>query len=115
MTLAENTHHVWPAGKTLSRRKFEKWRDRAELPLSIIIETMRREGFELQVSKPEVIYKRGENGELLEPMEMLLVDIPEDKMGPVMEMLGNRKGEMINMGPNGPGQLLWNLKFQPGG
>ncbi|ABO49018.1 GTP-binding protein TypA [Desulforamulus reducens MI-1] len=83
---------------------------RGELHLSILIETMRREGFELQVSKPEVIYKRGENGELLEPMEMLLVDIPEDKMGPVMEMLGNRKGEMINMGPNGPGQLRLEFK-----
>lgn len=83
---------------------------RGELHLSILIETMRREGFELQVSKPEVIYKRGDNGELLEPMEMLLVDIPEDKMGPVMEILGNRKGEMINMGPNGPGQLRLEFK-----
>ncbi|MEG6520402.1 translational GTPase TypA [Desulfotomaculum sp. 1211_IL3151] len=83
---------------------------RGELHLSILIETMRREGYELQVSKPEVIYKRGENGELLEPMEMLLVDIPEDKMGPVMENLGNRKGEMINMGPNGPGQLRLEFK-----
>ncbi|GAB6181694.1 translational GTPase TypA [Desulfotomaculum defluvii] len=83
---------------------------RGELHLSILIETMRREGYELQVSKPEVIYKRGNNGELLEPMEMLLVDIPEDKMGPVMEMLGNRKGEMINMGPNGPGQLRLEFK-----
>ncbi|AQS58206.1 translational GTPase TypA [Desulforamulus ferrireducens] len=83
---------------------------RGELHLSILIETMRREGYELQVSKPEVIYKRGDNGELLEPMEMLLVDIPEDKMGPVMEMLGNRKGEMLNMGPNGPGQLRLEFK-----
>lgn len=83
---------------------------RGELHLSILIETMRREGYELQVSKPEVIYKRGANGELLEPMELLLVDIPEDKMGPVMEMLGNRKGEMVNMGPNGPGQLRLEFK-----
>lgn len=82
---------------------------RGELHLSILIETMRREGFELQVSKPEVIYKR-ENGQLMEPMELLLVDIPEDKMGPVMEILGSRKGEMINMGPNGPGQLRLEFK-----
>lgn len=82
---------------------------RGELHLSILIETMRREGYELQVSKPEVIFKR-EGDQLLEPMELLLVDIPEDKMGPVMESLGNRKGEMINMGPNGPGQLRLEFK-----
>ncbi|MDO7786975.1 translational GTPase TypA [Desulforamulus aquiferis] len=82
---------------------------RGELHLSILIETMRREGYELQVSKPEVIFRRDE-GQLLEPMELLLVDIPEDKMGPVMESLGNRKGEMINMGPNGPGQLRLEFK-----
>ncbi|AEG61624.1 translational GTPase TypA [Desulforamulus ruminis] len=78
---------------------------RGELHLSILIETMRREGFELQVSKPEVICRKDDKGQLLEPMELLLVDIPEDKMGSVMETLGNRRGEMVNMGPNGPGQL----------
>lgn len=77
---------------------------RGELHLSILIETMRREGYELQVSKPEVIYKR-ENGQLLEPVELLVVDIPEDKMGPVMEMLGPRKGEMMNMSGHGAGQI----------
>lgn len=77
---------------------------RGELHLSILIETMRREGYELQVSKPEVIY-RTENGVRLEPMELLMVDIPEDYMGPVMEIMGSRKGELLNMTPMGGGQL----------
>ncbi|WP_031515072.1 translational GTPase TypA [Desulfofalx alkaliphila] len=82
---------------------------RGELHLSILIETMRREGYELSVSKPEVIYKK-ENEVLLEPMELLIVDIPEDKMGPVMEMLGNRRGEMLNMISLGGGQLRLEFK-----
>lgn len=69
---------------------------RGELHLSILIETMRREGYEFQVSKPEVIYKH-ENGELLEPMEILTMDVPEEYMGVVMEKMGPRKAEMINM------------------
>lgn len=69
---------------------------RGELHLSILIENMRREGYELAVSKPEVIYKR-ENDALLEPMEHLIVDIPEVAMGSIMEKLGNRKAEMLNM------------------
>ncbi|HEX3031772.1 MAG TPA: translational GTPase TypA, partial [Bacillota bacterium] len=77
---------------------------RGELHLSILIENMRREGFELMVSKPEVILKR-EKGKLLEPMEHLVVDIPETAMGAVMENLGRRKGEMSNMTGMGPGQL----------
>ncbi|WP_092472546.1 translational GTPase TypA [Desulfotruncus arcticus] len=77
---------------------------RGELHLSILIETMRREGFELQVSKPEVIYRR-EGGRLLEPIELLMVDIPEDKMGVIMEIIGARKGEMANMTNIGPNQL----------
>ena len=77
---------------------------RGELHLSILIETMRREGYELQVSKPEVIYKR-ENGKLLEPIEHLVIDIPEDSMGTVMENLGKRKAEMVNMGNSGLAQV----------
>lgn len=77
---------------------------RGELHLSILIETMRREGFELQVSMPEVIYRK-EGDNLLEPMELLIVDIPEDHMGVVMEMIGARKGEMVNMSSLGPNQL----------
>lgn len=77
---------------------------RGELHLSVLIETMRREGFELQVSKPEVIY-RWEAGRLMEPVELLMVDIPEDKMGVVMEIIGARKGEMMNMTSLGPDQV----------
>ena len=69
---------------------------RGELHLSILIETMRREGYEFQVSKANVIYKE-ENGKKLEPMEYLTIDVPEEFMGPVMEKLGPRKAEMVNM------------------
>lgn len=69
---------------------------RGELHLSILIETMRREGFEFQVSKPSVILKE-ENGKKLEPIEHLTIDVPEEFMGVVMEKLGPRKGEMTNM------------------
>ncbi|MFZ5813905.1 MAG: translational GTPase TypA [Bacillota bacterium] len=78
---------------------------RGELHLSILIETMRREGYELAVSKPEVIYHYDEDGNKLEPIESLTVDIPEEFMGTVMEALGNRKAEMTNMTNNGNGQL----------
>jgi len=70
---------------------------RGELHLSILMETMRREGYEMQVSKPEVLYKKDEAGKLLEPMEKAVIDVPEEFMGPVMEKMGLRKGEMINM------------------
>ena len=69
---------------------------RGELHLSILIETMRREGYEFQVSKANVIFKE-ENGKTLEPMEYLTIDVPEEFMGPVMEKLGPRKAEMVNM------------------
>lgn len=71
---------------------------RGELHLSILIETMRRQGYEFQVSRPKVIYKTGENGERLEPIELLMVEVPEAYVGPVMEKLGARKAEMVNMG-----------------
>lgn len=69
---------------------------RGELHLSVLIETMRREGFELQVSKPNVIFKE-ENGKKMEPMEYLTIDVPEEFMGAVMEKMGPRKAEMVNM------------------
>lgn len=69
---------------------------RGELHLSILIETMRREGLEFQVSKPQVVIKEIE-GKKYEPYEALTVDVPEEYMGPVMEKLGQRKGEMTNM------------------
>lgn len=70
---------------------------RGELHLSILIETMRREGYEFQVSKPNVITKIDENGVKVEPIEHLTIDVPEEFMGPVMEKLGPRKAEMVNI------------------
>jgi len=83
---------------------------RGELHLSILIETMRREGYEFQVSKPSVIYKY-EDGKKLEPMEYLTIDVPEEFMGVVMEKLGPRKAEMINMtsAVNGYVRLEFNI------
>lgn len=69
---------------------------RGELHLSILIETMRRQGYEFQVSKPKVIFKEV-NEEIYEPIEYLTIDVPEDFMGVVMEKLGVRKAEMVNM------------------
>jgi len=77
---------------------------RGELHLGILIENMRREGFELQVSKPEVILKVVD-GVKCEPIERLLIDVPEESMGAVMESLGTRKAEMVNMINNGTGQV----------
>ena len=71
---------------------------RGELHLSILIETMRREGYEFQVSRPQVILKEID-GVLCEPVEMLLIDVPEDFVGAVIEKLGARKAEMVNMFP----------------
>jgi GTP-binding protein len=71
---------------------------RGELHLSILIETMRRQGYEFQVSRPKVIYKEIE-GRLCEPIEFLTVDVPEEFVGTVIEKLGTRKGEMVNMRP----------------
>ena len=71
---------------------------RGELQVSILIETRRRQGDEFQVSPPEVIYKNGDNGELLEPIELLMIEVPEEYVGSVMERLGTRKAEIKNMG-----------------
>ncbi len=64
---------------------------RGELHLSILIETMRRQGYGFQVSRPKVIYKTGENGERLEPIELLMVEVPEAYVGPVMEKLAQKR------------------------
>jgi GTP-binding protein len=78
---------------------------RGLLHLGILIENMRREGYELSVSKPHVImHKNKETGELLEPIEYLVVDVPEKNMGGVMELVGNRKGELVRM-DNRDGQV----------
>jgi GTP-binding protein len=73
---------------------------RGELHLSILIENMRREGFEMAVSKPEVIF-RDDNGKKLEPMEYLVVDVPSEHQGSIIEKMGPRKGEMVAMSPMG--------------
>jgi GTP-binding protein len=77
---------------------------RGELQLAIMIEMMRREGYELQVSKPEVITKR-ENGKLLEPIELVVIDCPEAFIGIVTEALGRRKGRMTKMVNHGTGRV----------
>jgi len=76
---------------------------RGELHLSVLIENMRREGFEFSVSKAEVLYKIDENGKKLEPMEHAMVDVPEEFVGAVIDKLGQRKGELINMTSSGTG------------
>lgn len=70
---------------------------RGELHLAILIETMRREGYEFQVSRPEVILREGADGEMLEPFEEVHIDVSPEVVGPVVEMLGRRRGEMIHM------------------
>lgn len=83
---------------------------RGELHLSILIETMRRQGYEFQISKPTVIFKEV-NGVKMEPIEYLTVDIPEEFVGSVMEKLGTRKAEMINMSTNNDGYLRLEFKI----
>ncbi|MBW9258715.1 MAG: translational GTPase TypA [Candidatus Thiodiazotropha sp. (ex. Lucinisca nassula)] len=77
---------------------------RGELHLSVLIESMRREGFELAVSRPEVIF-REVDGEICEPYEQLTVDVEENDQGTIMEALGNRKGELKDMVPDGKGRV----------
>ncbi len=83
---------------------------RGELHLSILIETMRREGYEFQVSRPRVILKSGLSGERLEPYEELAIDVPEEFLGVVIEKLGPRRGEMIEM--RNPGQGLVRVLYR---
>jgi len=75
---------------------------RGELHLSILIEEMCRQGYEFQVSSPTVIYKEI-NGKRCEPMELLMIEVPDDYVGPVMEKLGSRKAELVNMGTRDTG------------
>ncbi len=78
---------------------------RGELHLTILLENMRREGYELAVSRPRVVFKTDLNGERLEPYEMLTVDVEQDHQGPVMENLGLRKGELLDMQPDSKGRV----------
>lgn len=106
----------WSTSRKLRERLFEELRNnvalrveetdssdtflvsgRGELHLAILIETMRREGYEFQVSKPEAIFRRGEDGEILEPFEEVHIETSSETVGVVVEMLGSRRGKMIDM------------------
>ena len=83
---------------------------RGELQLAILIETMRREGFELMVGKPEIV-TRMEKGSKLEPVERLVVDIPDNFIGIIMETIGGRRGEMTKMSNHGSGRVRLDFKI----
>ncbi|WP_377843793.1 translational GTPase TypA [Bosea sp. UC22_33] len=78
---------------------------RGELQLAILIETMRREGFELGVSRPRVVLKRGEDGQLLEPIEEVVIDVDEEHSGVVVQKMSERKADMLEMRPSGGNRL----------
>jgi GTP-binding protein len=78
---------------------------RGELQLGILIETMRREGFELSVSRPKVLFERDANGNLMEPIEEVVIDVDEEHSGIVVQKLAERKGEMVEMRPSGGGRV----------
>ncbi len=78
---------------------------RGELQLGILIETMRREGFELSVSRPRVLFRRAPDGALLEPIEEVVIDLDEEHSGIVVRKLSERKGELVEMKPSGGGRL----------
>jgi GTP-binding protein len=80
-----------------------KTQARGELQLAILIETMRREGFEMQISRPQVIYKRDENGKIEEPYEIATLEVPEDAFGGVMEEMSRRKGDLLDLRVNDNG------------
>ena len=84
---------------------------RGELQLAILIETMRREGYEMQISRPQVIYKRNEAGKITEPYEMATLECPEDAVGSVMEDLARRKGDLVDMRPNDNGTTSLDYKI----
>jgi GTP-binding protein len=83
---------------------------RGELQLAILIETMRREGFELMVGKPEIVV-RTEDGRKLEPLERLVIDVPENFIGIIMETLGARRGEMLKMSNHNSGRVRMDFKI----
>jgi GTP-binding protein len=78
---------------------------RGELQLGILIETMRREGFELSVSRPKVLFERSANGEILEPIEEVVIDVDQEHSGIVVQKLSERKAEMVEMRPSGGGRV----------
>jgi GTP-binding protein len=78
---------------------------RGELQLSILIETMRREGFEIAVSRPRVVFEKDEDGNLLEPIEEVVIDVDEEHSGVVVQKMSERKGDMLEMRPSGGNRL----------
>jgi GTP-binding protein len=78
---------------------------RGELQLGILIETMRREGFELSISRPRVVMQRGEDGQLMEPVEEVVIDVDEEHSGVVVQKMAERKAEMLEMRPSGGNRL----------
>ena len=106
LSVTGNDHYQEPFAPLIPNIRFAevnnldsvKVSGRGELHLSILIETLRREGYEFQVSKPEVLF-REINGKKCEPMEAVTIDVPEEFVGNVIEKLGSRKGEMTNMYP----------------
>src|SRR6201999_4563185 len=74
---------------------------RGEMQIAILVEQMRREGHEVLVSRPEVIYKKDAEGQLLEPIEKLFLEIPKEAMGPTLENLSGRKAEVVHMDHHG--------------
>ena len=83
---------------------------RGELHLSVLVEEMRREGYEFQISRPKVIFKEI-NGTCHEPMEQLVVEVPEEYVGAIMNKIGQRKGELVTMAPNANGETRLEFKI----
>jgi GTP-binding protein len=83
---------------------------RGELQLGVLIESMRREGFELSISRPRVVFQTGENGERLEPIEEVVIDVDDEYTGVVIEHLSSRKAELKDMGPSGAGKTRITLE-----
>ena len=84
---------------------------RGELHLTILLENMRREGYELAVSKPRVVFKEGEGDEKLEPIEQVTADVEDQHQGAVMQALGERRAELVNMEPDGMGRVRLDYKI----
>jgi len=96
---------MWRCGSPNRPKGFHGVAGRGELQLGILIETMRREGFELSVSRPKVLLDRSADGELLEPIEEVVVDVDEEHTGVVVQKLSERKAEMTEMRPSGGGRV----------
>jgi GTP-binding protein len=105
MTIGTNTSPLVGKvkGHKLTARMVKERQGRGELALAILVEQMRREGFELTVGKPQVVTKRDENGKLQEPYEHMTIDTPEEYLGAITQLMAARKGRMENMTNHGTG------------